>query len=153
MKVIYTAVMAQLKEQVEELKWIDLDRGQLDYSAGDRPPVAFPAVLIGIALPRCETLYGKVQHCQATVTVRIAQNPPVSRTAAGAPADVRENALQCYDLIERIHAVLQDFGTPAFNELSRIRQKKETRADGLFVYEIEYATEFRNDPDEPPLQS
>jgi hypothetical protein len=148
MKVIYTAVMAQLKEQVKELKWIDLDRGQFDYGAGDRPPVAFPAVLIGIALPRCETLYGKVQHCQATVTVRIAQNPPVSRTAAGATAGVRESALQCYDLIERVHAVLQDFGTEHFNELSRVRQKKETRADGLFVYEIEYQTEFRDEPEQ-----
>jgi hypothetical protein len=151
MKVIYSAVLEQLKTELPELRWIDLDRGQFDYSAGERPAIAFPAVLISIALPRCETIYGKVQHCQATVTIRIAQNPPTARTSAGAPDEVRQSALQCYDLIEHVHAILQGFGTQAFSDLSRSRQGMETRADGLFVYKIEYATEFRNDPGRPSL--
>lgn len=144
MKVIYTALMEQLKTAVPELKWIDLDEGQLD-SGDERPAIAFPAVLTGIALTRCETIHGGVQHCVAAVTVRIAQNPFVSRTASGVPDDVRNTSLERYAFVERIHAALQDFGTEEFNPLSRIRQARETRRDGLFVYRIEYQTEFRDE--------
>jgi hypothetical protein len=145
MRFIYLAVSEQLRNEVPELRWIDLDEGQLDYSGGARPAITFPAVLVGIALTRCSTLYGKVQHCDAAVTVRIAQNPPVSRTAAGAPEAVRLTALERYGLVERIHATLQDFGTEQFGGLSRIRQAKEMRGDGLFVYKIEYQTDFRDE--------
>ena len=146
MKTIYISVMERLKEEIPSLRWIDLDTGQLENAAGERPPVAFPAALIGVALPRCNTIYGQVQHCNATVTVRIAQNPPASRTAAAVPDAIRENALQRYALPERVHTALQGFGTQQFNELSRTRQKYERRTDGLLVCEIEYETEFSSVP-------
>jgi hypothetical protein len=136
--------MEQLKTAVPELRWVDLDEGQID-GGDERPAIAFPAVLTGIALTRCETLYDCVQHCVAAVTVRIVQNPFVSRTAATVTDDVRTASLERYALVERIHAALQNFSTEEFNPLSRLRQAKETRRDGLFVYRIEYQTEFRDD--------
>ena len=145
MTVIYLAVLEQLKNNVSYLRWIDLDQGQIDGDNG-RPAIAFPAALIGIALTRCETIYDNVQHCVAPITVRIVQNPPVSRTSAAASDNVRQNALEQYELIERVHAALQGFGNDRFNPFSRSRQATEQRRDGLFVARIEYQTEFKDAP-------
>jgi len=142
MKTIYNALMAQLKEQVPELRWIDLDAGQIDRQT-ERLPVAFPCAVIGIALTNCEDLYAGVQLCRCAVIVRIAQNPPVSRTNSEVPDDVRETAMERYDLIEKVYNALQGFGTEEFNPLSRGRQQKENRSDGLFVYRMEFGTEFQ----------
>jgi len=141
MKTIYTAVMERLKE-TKELKWIDLDEGQLEYY-DERPSVAFPCALIGISLDKCENIYSSVQLCEASVTVRIAQNIPVRRTNSVASGSVRGTALERYNLIDEVYKVLQGFGTEEFNPLARVRQYKETR-QGLFVYRIEFGTEFKD---------
>ena len=143
MKTIYLAVMEQLKEQVPALKWIDLDVGQIN-NQKERPAVAFPCAVVGISLSNCEDQYGKVQVCRARISVRIAQNPPVSRTNSVAADDVRESALSRYELIDDVFRVLQGFETPEFNPLSRTGQAEEKRTDGLFVYHIDFATEFQD---------
>jgi len=143
MKTIYTAVMAQLKEEVPALKWIDLDAGQIDRQT-ERPAVAFPCAVTGIAVNNCEDLYGRAQLCRATVSVRIAQNPPTGRTNSEAGGNVRESALERYDLIDEVFKALQGFGGPEFNPLSRMRQTIERRTDGLFVCRMEFATEFKD---------
>ena len=143
MKTIYTAVMERLKEKVKELKWIDLDEGQLEYY-DERPSVGFPCVLVDIAPGKCEDIYSGVQLCEASVIVRIAQNIPVRRTNSVASGSVRGTALERYDLIDKVYKVLQGFGTEEFNPLSRTKQYKETRGDGLFVYRIEFGTEFKD---------
>ena len=143
MKTVYKAVMAQLKEKVPALRWIDLDCGQVD-NQKERPAVAFPCAVINIALNSCEDQYERVQICRAQVSVRIAQNPPVSRTNSEADADVRESALEKYDLIDEVFAALQGFGGPEFNPLSRTGELIERRTDGLFVCKINFATEFQD---------
>ena len=143
MKVIYTAVMARLKEQVPSL-WVDLDDGVIDKAGGDRPAVSFPAALVSIDLPNCKDVAddGEHQVCKARVIVRIAQNPLASRTSSEAKAGIRESALERYDLIEEIIAALQGWGTEHFNSLSRVKQAKENRTDGLFVYGVEFESAF-----------
>jgi len=143
MKEIYLAVMARLLAEVPALKWIDLDEGQLDANQSERPSVGFPAALVGIDLTQCETLYGSRQRATATVSVRVAQNPTVSRTSAGANAQARTASLERFDLIEAVAMALQDYGTAAFNPLSRVRQVKERRQDGILIYRIEFETAFR----------
>jgi hypothetical protein len=142
MEEIYKAIMAQLKQEVPELKWIELDEGQLEYYT-DRPAVAFPCVLIDITINRCEDLYERAQLCQATIGIRIAQNIPVNRTNAGAPDPIRESALERYRLIEKIYQSLQSWPSGLFNPLSRTGQKKESRKDGLFVVRIDFTTQFK----------
>jgi len=143
MKSVYSAVMERLKEKAKELRWIDLDEGQLDYYE-ERPAVAFPCALVGITINRCEDIYSNVQLCNASVIVRIAQNIPTRRTNSVASGSVRGTALERYDLVEKVYKILQGFGTDEFNPLSRTRQYKETRQDGLFVYRIEFQTEFKD---------
>ena len=140
---MYTAIMAQLKKEVPQLKWIDIDYGQIDKQT-ERPAVAFPCAVVGISLVNCEDQYGKVQICRARVSVRIAQNPPTSRTNSEAKNDVRESALSRYDLIDDVFTALQGFGEPEMNPLTRTGQAPEKRTDGLFVYRIDFGTEFQD---------
>ena len=134
--------MARLKKEVPQLKWIDLDCGQID-NQKERPGVAFPCVVIGITINNCEDQYSKVQICRAQVSIRIAQNPPVSRTSSEAADDARESSMARYQLIEDVYVALQGYGTPEFNPLSRRRQFGEKRTDGLFVYRIDFETEYQ----------
>lgn len=143
MKVIYSAVMEQLKNKLPELKWIDLDEGQLE-NYTERPTITYPCVLIGISLSQCEDYYGKVQTCDATVIIRVVQSIPTRRINSVATDKVRETALERYDLVDKVYAALQSFDTNEFSPLSRTRQNKETRQDGLFVYRIELSTTFRD---------
>ena len=141
MEEIYTAIMARLKEEVSELKWIDIDEGQLEYYT-ERPAVAFPCVLIDVSITQCEDLYERAQLCRATVGVRIAQHIPTGRTNSVAAEPVRTTALERYQLVEKVLESLQSWGT-AFNPLSRTSQKKENRKDGLFVVRIDFQTQFK----------
>jgi hypothetical protein len=144
MKTVYTAVMARLKEQVPELKWIDLDAGQLDVR-DKRPPLAYPCALVDIAVNNCRDLYAGVQLCHALVSVRVAQNLPSSRTGSATSGDVRNNALRRFDLIEKVYVALRDFDDDGFNPLSRTGQTREKHPDGLFVCRIDFQTDFRDD--------
>jgi hypothetical protein len=138
---LYKAVMERLKTEVPSIRWIDLDEGQIDMQK-ERPGIAFPGVLIGISLPKCEDQYGDVQLCRAEMIVRVVQNPPAGRTNSEAPEEVRETTMKRYELIDSVYRALQGFGTQEFSRLSRIRQAKEDRRDGLFVYRISFYTEF-----------
>lgn len=142
MEEIYTAIMARLKETVPELNWIDIDEGQLEYYA-ERPSVAFPCALIDIAVTQCEDLYERAQLCRATIGIRVVQNIPTSRTNSVATEPVRTNALERYQLVEKVFESLQSWGGSGFNPLSRMSQKKESRKDFLFVVRIDFATQFK----------
>jgi hypothetical protein len=68
----------------------------------------------------------------------------VSRTNSEAAGNVRESALARYELIDKVYIALQGFETPDFNPRSRRRQSEEKRTDGLFVYRIDFETEFQD---------
>ena len=143
MEQIYNAILARLQKTVPCLKWIDLDTGQLDDYA-QRPPVAFPCLLIDIELTDCQDLYPGVQLCNAILGIRIAQNPPASRTAGLTPKKIRQTELQRYQLVEDVYRALQSWENGLFNPPSRINQKRENRKDGLFVCRINFATMFKD---------
>lgn len=142
MRVIYEAVIKQLKEKVRELKWIDLDDGQIDTS--QRPAIAYPCALVGIDIYSAEDVYSTTQVCTANIRVRIIQDNTPKRTSAQTSDAVRSKALQAYDLIEKVFVNLQGFETDQFCALSRTRQTKETHPDGLFVYRLEFSTSFED---------
>jgi len=142
MEEIYTAIMARLKEEVKELKWIDLDEGQLEYYT-ERPSVAFPCALIDVAISQCKDLYPGTQLCNAQVGILIAQDIPTSRTSSVAANRVRTAAMERYRLVEKVYECLQSWESGLFNPLSRTAQKKESRKDGIFVVRIDFTTRFK----------
>lgn len=142
MKEIYLAVMERLKTKLPALRWVDIDEGQLEVR--DRATVAFPCALVRVELRGCSNLYGAVQLCPCRVTVRVAQNILASRTNSEAEADVRETALERYELASEVYAALHHFGTETFNPLARTAMSWERRSDGLLVAQLDFATEFQD---------
>lgn len=135
MKTIYTAVMARLKDQVPELKWIDLDTGQLDVKS-DRPAVLFPCALIGIGVRPKRNITDTIQECDAIVTIRLAFDPKTNRSNGEATEEVRAKSLALYDTIADVYAALQGYGTDNFDSLCRTEQGKENSLNGYFQYKI-----------------
>ena len=143
MKVIYSAVMARIKEKVPTIKWIDWDTGQLEANT-ERPSVRFPCALITISIPQAKDITETIQDCTTHVVVRLAFDP-MERTNSEAADEIRENALQPYDVISDVYAALQGFETQSFHGLSRTSQAKENNRLGLFVYRISFKTDFEDD--------
>lgn len=142
MKVIYTAVLARLREKVPALQWIDWDTAQLDVQT-DRPAVKFPCALISISIPRSKDITDTIQDCEAQVTVRLAFDR-TDRTSSEAPPEVRDKGMQPYDVIEEVYAALQGFETSNFHALSRTSQAKENTRNGMFIYRITFKTDFED---------
>jgi hypothetical protein len=151
MKELYLAIRDRLKEKVPALKWIDLDLGQLDtytHDGGLRPPIAFPAVLVEMAVGSANTLWcnpdtmESAQRCTAGFTIRIVQQPPTWRTSQLAPDDACALSLAAYDLIDDVINALQGYNATFFEPLSRTSQSREGRADGLFVYRANFTTGY-----------
>ena len=139
-KVFFLAVTNHIAANVSQIKWVDADEGQLNVAC--RPPVAFPACLVDISYPQCESLSGGVQRIRARVELRVVFAIQGSTNAA-APAAVRERSLARFDVLEALHKALQWCnGGGLFNPLKRISSTPERRADDLKVYRVVYETEF-----------
>lgn len=148
MKTIYSAVIERLKSKVKSLKWIDLDTGQLERAPVlkpelERAPLSFPCALVVINISRAENITDTDQDCEARIVVRLAFNQEM-RSSAAAPSHIAPVALKPYDIIADVYAALQGWGTANFDPLSRISQQKENSRNGLFIYRIEFETEFED---------
>lgn len=135
-KVFFLAVTNHIAANVSQIKWVDADEGQLNVAC--RPPVAFPACLVDISYPQCESLSGGVQRIRARVELRVVFAIQGSTNAA-APAAVRERSLARFDVLE---ALQWWNGGGLFNPLKRISSTPERRGDDLKVYRVVYETEF-----------
>lgn len=139
-KDFFIAITDHIKTSVPQIKWVDADEAQLNVVG--RPPLAFPACLVDISYPHCETISGGKQHVSARVELRVVFNIQGSTNAA-APAMVRERSLARFDTLEALHKALQWWNADGlFNPLRRISSTPERRADDLKVYKVVYETEF-----------
>lgn len=141
MKTIYNDIIAKLKKEVNTIKWVDFDTGQLEST--DRPAVAFPCALITISITGAKDITDHLQDCNGRLRVRLAFDQQM-RTEATASDTVRETSLQPYNVIAGVYSALQGFGTSNFNPLTRVRQDKENSRHGLFIYYIEFNFEFED---------
>lgn len=139
-KDFFIAITDHIKTSVPQIKWVDADEAQLNVSV--RPPLAFPACLVDISYPQCESLSGGSQRIRARVELRVVFTLQGSTNAA-APASVRERSLVRFDVLEALHKALQWWNADGlFNPLRRISSTPERRADDLKVYKMVYETEF-----------
>ncbi len=142
MKHIYNLIASRLQAKVPEIKWIDFDNGQLDYDEY-RVAVDFPAVLINIRYPNCETIgTDGIQQCDVDIELRVVFNL-FDETNIAAPLEVRTKALAIYDTLNSIQAALQNWrndGTT--NVFTRKSATQEKRNDGTKVFSIIYNTTY-----------
>lgn len=139
-KELLIALCDQLKNNVPDLQWVDVDQGQLNVS--ERPPVAFPCCLVEMSYPQCVNYTAGAQRVQVRFQLRVAFNA-LGATNAAAPREVREKALEQYDTLQQIHKALQwwNYGRK-INPTTRVSVAPESRSDGLKVYKAIYESAF-----------
>ena len=142
MKNIYEAIAAQLKANVPELKWIDLEKGQMNFA---RPPILFPAALIQIQLPKTENLNAKKQMCNALITVRLCFDYNGNTDITSTPDEARAESLAYFDIKQKVYINLQAFSTSEMNGLERVNEFDDLRPDNYKVSGISFATHYRDD--------
>lgn len=138
---LYKALVQQLKNNVPELLWIDLEQGQLE-TPEDQYPVQFPCCLISFPnVPAWQSLGNGLQIGDALITFRIAFDI-YEDTHKEAPD--MEDALLKLQLINKIHKYLHHFEGEHFNKLERTGSSQEQRPDSLLVFNMQYNTNIRD---------
>ena len=138
MKHLYNGI-ATLLQQIPSIRWIDLDTGQLEYFSL-RPGIDFPAALIDISYPQCDNVGGTgEQRCSVNINVRLAFEV-WSESNMSAPDQVREAALNIYDLINDVKQKLHNKRIITGETLYRVSVASEKREDGIKVFSINFRT-------------
>ena len=132
--------LIELLKQIPELKYIDLDTGQL---MAEKPPVSYPAALIEIDLTQTEDMGGKVQMCTANFAVRLVAKA-LHETNANAPSAVIKNSLDWLRLQNEVYKKLQGYGNQQFYPFSRKSGKNEFNRIGLKTFVLRFETSFRD---------
>lgn len=133
---IFTAIVQKLKVDVPEVKFIDLDSGQLDMMA-ESYPFSFPAVFIDFPDIDWKDMSKGVQNGTVLVNVRIAQRV-IEDTHSLAPATSVSTAIEKLKTKSKIHLSINRLSGEHFNRLVRTRTGTEKRSDGLKVWNITY---------------
>jgi hypothetical protein len=107
MKEMLQAVMAKLKKDIPQLRWVSINVGQMNVES---PPVEFPCALVDV--PRM--LYKNLSTCGSyqskELTVEVELYFIVRASAAmSAPELVREQALEHLDIMEQVYIALHRF--------------------------------------------
>lgn len=132
--------LRQILKTVPTIRWIDLDKGQLNnYEV--RPDIDFPAVLLKIEYPTTSKLTGKQQQCNIVITANIAFDF-MDDTSSITPDETLMQSLEVYDIADQVHKKLQgamDF-TVIRTPLERASVRDPNRADKIKVLQNVYTT-------------
>lgn len=142
MDVLYQKIMERLDANVPELRWIDLDQGQLE-TPEDSYPVQFPCCLIDFTNIIWQNVGRQLQAGDVTISLRVGFDI-YEDTNNLSPEVSRNNGLLKLRLLNKIHHYIQGFGGEHFNRLNRIGTFQEKREDGLKVYNLVYITNMRD---------
>jgi len=144
MKELYLALLLQLKTSVPELKWIDLDSGQLN--ASERPPLAYPAALVKINYPSTTKIGGGKQYADVQLTLRLVFDATGSRTSAAIDTAIITNSLAWLDTTDKVYTALQGWKQidTLYNESEPFectsRGQESPRSDGLIVFSLTFTS-------------
>jgi hypothetical protein len=137
---ILTVIQERLQANVEPLKYIDEDWGQLDFYS-DNPPSKFPAALVEIQNVPWRNQGAKSQDGTVSVSINIAALKLTS-TNPKAPASQREKAASIWLIAEKVHQALhgwRDSRYPAIGVLTRTSSRRVKRDDGIRQIELLYS--------------
>lgn len=148
---LFLALSNHIKTQVPEIKWIDQDFGQLEQFEY-RPAVNFPCVLIDFIMAQYTQLAELSQHGDVTIRLRLGF-APFSPGNAAAPLNVREKALEYYQIEQKVYEAVQGFATEYTQPLIRINAGTEQRvsasnvadSSGLRVRILDFSTQYEDD--------
>lgn len=134
MNTAFLQLCERIESQVPDIKWIDLDYGQLEIPDG-LPLAAFPAALLDISYPKTEDVTDTLQMVNISIAVRVAFDATADGTSQ---QEVRTASLARLDIVQHVHRALQGWGTNNLSTLCRASMTLEKRTDGRKVYRIVY---------------
>lgn len=140
---ILTAIAGRLGTEVQELKYIDEDWGQLD-DFSDNPPVKFPCAIIEMQQAQWRNQGNKLQDGSINISVRVADQR-LSNTNLKAPAQQKINAAAIWTIQEKIYKALHTWRPvlyPDFSSLTRVSSRKLKRDDGIREFEMIFTTVY-----------
>jgi hypothetical protein len=140
---LYTDLQERIKNTVEEIDWIEQDFGQ-DTLDEWRPNVSFPAVLIDFPQTNYSEIGGINQSATVIVSLRLLF-APFSQSYEDAPIEVIEDALQFFEIENKIVNALQGWA-PSDNYcqplLRRSAASNNNNRRGLRIRNLSFATAF-----------
>lgn len=140
-KQLFEEVTQHIKGSVPEFRWIDANEGQLNST--ERPPLAYPSCLIEMSYSSCRELGGGEQQITVEFRLTCVFDAIGGTINAHAPTEVRQLALQRYDILQKLHKTLQWWtGEGLWMPMRRVRVSPTLRRDGLKVYECIYQLEY-----------
>jgi hypothetical protein len=130
-----------LRDEVVELKYINIDLGQLDFFEV-RPAVAFPCCMIDIVNIQYDQRQDG-QHGNLQIRLRMAFEV-MKDTSSLAPDEVLEAGLNYFDIENKVFLKMQYYraGGLVFNEFIRLRDANEKIGDGFRVISSDYKASF-----------
>ncbi len=141
---LFQLLIEKLIADVPELRYIDQDVGQLE-NYEIRPAVAWPCCLIDIE----EFKYSDQQNflaqlAEGIISLRIGL---VKYTDANnlTPLNIRENALQYYEVEHKVYKALHGYNPTGFSKLLRRASGTEKREDDIRVRVLKFAVSFTDD--------
>jgi len=140
---LFLAISDRIKEEVPEIKWIDQDFGQLEVFEM-RPSVDFPCALIDFPNATYSQLLELGQMGDVTIMVRLGF-APFSTSNSAAPLEVREKAMEYYQIEQKVFQALHGWDTEFTDKLIRMAADTEQRdKDGLRVRILTFTTTYHD---------
>lgn len=137
---IFLSIQARLVAQCPELRFIDLDTGQLEYKdAQERPAVLLPCALFDFTDIRFTDASDGVQVAEdSTLQVRLGIDPFTQATHYFTETQIA-NAINFFNIEHRVNLALHTWCDGVyFGPLSRTNLKSERRNDKLRVRIMTY---------------
>lgn len=141
---IYVALAAYLKAQVPELKWIDMDLGQLDHFEY-KPNVNFPCALIDFPNADYTNESQLVQQGDIIVQFKLGF-APFSQTSQAAPTNVKDKGLVYFDIEQKVFEKVQGWENDITQPFIRLNAATDKRYEeiGLRVRVLTFATSYQD---------
>jgi hypothetical protein len=137
MKTLYLK-LTELLSEIPELKYIDLNCGQLQE---EKPPIAYPAVLINLNANSTD-IDGLFQLYTGTIELTIVCKI-LSESNNNAPENVRERSLKYLELSEKIWKKLQGYNDADFDKITRLTIRDQNIRKGLKTSVQTFETSWR----------
>lgn len=154
---LFIAIMKRLAEKVPEIKYVNIDIGQLEVYTMDSPSVSWPCCLVDFTDTRYADLHQGEQEADGTLVVRLGFNP-FSQTSNLQPDEVKRKGLYYFTLENKIHWALHGWqplneaGEAICQPLFRRRAGTERREEDAFrVRAIAFAYSFFDDGGKPEV--
>ncbi|MBS1641562.1 MAG: hypothetical protein JSR11_03705 [Bacteroidetes bacterium] len=137
--------IANRLSNIEELRWIDLEVGQLEIPL-ESYPVQFPCALIDFPVIDAQQELERNQQLLTTIQIRIGIDlyEDLHMVDGNATPD-REAALERLQILTKVHKCLQGYEEDYFTPLVRMNVQTERRDDGIKVFSILYGTVAKDD--------